>query len=118
MKAVRVLCRCDRVEDRLLVNVLGERNLHEDAVDRIVCVELVDQLQKRGLARVGGEVVVPRFDPDLGAALAFRSHVDVTRRVVPNEHRSEPRDHTLFGELGAGQSHLAPHLSGYSFPVD
>ena len=42
MKAVCVLCRCHRVENRLLVDMQRERNLHEDAVDGIVCVELVD----------------------------------------------------------------------------
>ncbi len=46
MEAVDVLDRLDRADDARLVDVVRERELDEDAVDRVVPVQLGDELEQ------------------------------------------------------------------------
>ena len=50
VEAVDVLGRIDRVDHALRIDLLRQRQLHQDAVDRVVGVELRDQRQQLGLA--------------------------------------------------------------------
>ena len=61
VKAVRVLLRQDRVQNELAVDLLRQRQLHEDAVDLRVAVDLVDQGQELGLARRGRQLTSDEF---------------------------------------------------------
>ena len=51
--------------------MLGQRKLHEEAVDRVVGVELRDLLQELVLGGVGREPDVARIDPDLRGRLVL-----------------------------------------------
>jgi hypothetical protein len=50
VEAVDILVGIDRVDDRLRVDLLGDRQLAEDTVDLRILVELLDQRQQLGLA--------------------------------------------------------------------
>ena len=51
VEAVDVLFRRDRLDDLAGIDVAGQRKLDQDAVDRGIGVELLDQREKIGLAR-------------------------------------------------------------------
>jgi hypothetical protein len=46
VEAVDVLGRVDRVDHRLVVEALGERELDEDSVDPVVAVQLLDEVEQ------------------------------------------------------------------------
>ncbi len=58
MEAVDVLGGIDGDQDLGRVEVFGQRQLDEDAVDRRIDVEAPDQLQQLGLRRVLGQLMV------------------------------------------------------------
>ena len=60
VEAVDVLVGIDRGQDRGLVDLLRQRQLHQDAVDAVVAVELLDQVEQLGLAGRGRQAVVER----------------------------------------------------------
>ena len=54
MEAVDVLARIDALGHALRIDLLRQRQLHQDAVDRGIGVERVDQRQQLGFRRVAG----------------------------------------------------------------
>jgi hypothetical protein len=54
MEAVDVLVGMIAVQHLLGIDVLGQRQLHQNAVARRIVIELVDEGQHVGLARLGG----------------------------------------------------------------
>ncbi len=101
VEAVDVLQRIDPLDDLVFVDVIGQRQLHQDAVDRRVRVELVDQRQDVGFGRVGGQVVIARRDAGLFACAALVADINPRGRVFPNE------DH---GQAGLRISPLGPRI--------
>ena len=67
MQAVGVLARVDALQRGVLVEVLGQRQLHDVAGALGVGVQLVDGLVELGLADVGGQIAADRVDAHLGA---------------------------------------------------
>ena len=63
MESVNVLVGVDGVDHRGLVDVLGERELDQDAVDLGIAIQLANQGQQFGLAGLGGERVLNDFMP-------------------------------------------------------
>ena len=90
MEAVDVLVRRDGVRHLRLVDVPRQRKLHEDPVDLVVRVQLVDEGEHVGLRGVGRQPDVAGVDPRLGRCLVLPRDVDVRGRVVADEHRREP----------------------------
>jgi len=71
VEAVHIFIRTDALEQQRGVQVLGQRQLHQDAVDGRVFVELVDQGEQIGLAGLGRQVVGAGEEADFFAILAF-----------------------------------------------
>ena len=67
----------------------GQRELHEDPVDRVVRVQVGDELEDLALGRVRGEAVVARVDPCLLRRPVLRADVRVRGGVVADEDRGE-----------------------------
>jgi hypothetical protein len=119
MEPVHVLGGGDCLDDDTFVDVVRQRNLHEDAVDRLVRVELADQAQQLRLRRGVGQVVAHRHEPALLAGGALVSDVDLRGRVVADEHDREPgATVTLRGEPVGLDSHLAPDVGCDRLAVD
>ena len=90
-EAVDVLVRRDRVRDLGRVQVRRQRQLHDDAVHRVVAVELADERQDFSLARFCGELARRRVDPAVGRRLRLALDVRKARRVRADEHHDQPR---------------------------
>ena len=84
--------RIDALEDRVGVDVLRQRQLHDVAVARRVGVELVDQRLDVGLGRVGGQLALDRVHPDRLGLPVLHADVQLRRRVGADEHRGDARD--------------------------
>ena len=56
MKTVYVLARIDRRDDTLWVDMFWQRQLHQNAVDRVVGIQARDQPQQFGFGRGGRQV--------------------------------------------------------------
>ena len=100
MEAVDVLDRVDGADHAPLVDLAGQRQLHEDAVDRVVGVQLRDELEQLRLARLLRQAQVACLDPDLERRLVLAPDVDVRGRIVADEHGREPdraREHRHLG---------------------
>src|ERR1700733_8153932 len=54
MEAVDIFGRIDRFEDFLCVNLRGERELDEDAIDFVATIQIIDDGEKFGGADCGG----------------------------------------------------------------
>ena len=104
-EAVHVFLRRERVEHRPGVDLSGQRQLHEHAVDRPVAVELPDQLEQRRLRGLLGEDVLEAGHASFLTGLRLAAHVDLRRRIVSDPDESQPRPH-------AGALLDLPHLRG------
>ncbi len=69
MEAVDVLVGVDGVQDLLGIDVLGQRQLNENAVDVLVRVQALHERQDLVLGRRLGELVLERLHADLDGLL-------------------------------------------------
>src|SRR5581483_11785062 len=96
MQAVGVLLGIDRQQRLLLVDLIRQRQLHDERIDRGIMVERVDLGLQVVPRDVGGELAVMRLDADLLAVVALGPHVGGRVGVVTDQDRAEPgRDATL-----------------------
>ena len=86
---VHVLVRVEGVDDRGGVDLIGKRQLDEDAVDLVRGVELPNEVEQLVLGDGPLRLAVDRPDPDLLAGLALAAHVDRGRGVVADQHRRQ-----------------------------
>ena len=89
MKPVDVLGGVDGADHAALVDVSGERQLHQDAVDRRVGVELGDEGQQVGLGEVGGARQRLGVEARLGGGARLGADVGLRRRVLADEHDAQ-----------------------------
>ena len=89
MQAVGVLRGVDALEDRVGVEVLRQRQLHDVPVARRIGVELIDERLDVGLRRVGRQLALDRVHADrLGLAVL---HPDVELRAGVGARRGPLR---------------------------
>ena len=72
-------------QDEALVDVVRQRQLHEDPVDGVVGVQLGDEREQVVLAGLGRQMMVVRLDPGLAGRLVLLADVDLGGRVVADE---------------------------------
>src|SRR5439155_59230 len=70
----------------LRVDLLGQRQLHEDAVDLLVRIETVHQRQQLRLRRLLGEAYGLMVKPRLLAGFALHAHVGGGGGVVSDQN--------------------------------
>ncbi len=94
MESIDVLGRINRHQNLLRVHLRGQRQLHQDPVDVVAAVEIFDQGQQ--LCRGGrfGRSQLLAVKADFLAGFDLAPHVNLRRRVVPDEHDSQPGTHT------------------------
>ena len=93
MEGVDVLERIDGLRARVLVDLLRQRQLHQDAVDRRVAVEPVDQGQKLVGGGFGRGAVQLAGDAGLLAGLLLVANVDLAGRVFAHQHGRQAGRH-------------------------
>jgi hypothetical protein len=74
-QSVDIFLRGDTGDHRVLIVVIGERQLDEDPIDGVIGAQLADQLQQPLGRGRSVEIVVDRVDPRLLGQLALRAHV-------------------------------------------
>ena len=89
MQAVDVLLRSDRVDRRVLVESIGQRELEQDRVNARVAVDLAEGRQQPLLRAPLGEQVVARRDADLVGRPLLAADVDLRRREIADQHHGE-----------------------------
>ena len=82
-----------------------QRQLHQDAVDRGIGIEPVDQRQQFGFRGAGRQVVVERPDADLLRRAALVAHVDGEAGSPPTSTTARPGP-----RLPAGDARVDPRL--------
>jgi hypothetical protein len=98
VEAVHVLLQADRAQDRLFVQVLGQRQLHQDAVDGRVGVQLAHQPFHFLLRGGSRELVAEALHAHLDAVFALHADVSLGRRVFAHEHGGQARPAAGGGE--------------------
>ena len=99
MEAVHVLVRIDRLDGRLRGDVGGQRQLHQDAVDRRIGVQASDLGDQRFLGRIGRQADRVRRDPDGTGRAILGAHIDRARRIVAHQHHRKAGSERQRGDL-------------------
>ena len=89
MEPVDILDGRDAAEHQRRVELLGQRKLDEDAVDRVVGIELGEQLLEMARIDVGREAVVEAGDAHLLGGFVLARNVDVRSGILADEHRGQ-----------------------------
>ncbi len=119
VEAVDVLHRQDRLGHRFLVDVPGQRQLDQDAVDGGVGIEPRDQVEQLDLRRRRRQVVGERAHAHRLGRPPLVADVDLRRRVLAHQHDGEPGSRATGGEPGSdGGRNLLGDARGARLAVD
>src|SRR3546814_15655872 len=75
----------------------GQRQLQQDAVDRLVGVELREQRLDLRLRRIGGQTMLEALHAGSTPRLPLRGDIEHARRTVADEHAPDDRKSILEG---------------------
>ena len=119
MKAVDVLRRIDRIEHARGVDLVGQRQLDQDAVHRGVGVERAQPGEQVALADVSRQLEQSAVDADLGGHSRLGAHVGPARRMVADQdHPQAGRTAVAGGESVDLGGDLGAQLRGRRLAVD
>ena len=104
MKAIHVLGRINAGKDPAFINVAGQGQLHQNAMDGAVGIAGVNQLQERILADIYREVVLFGMDAQGMGSVVFRPHIGLRGRVITHQNGGQARHNALGLELLHGNS--------------
>ncbi len=91
MKAVDVLGGIDALRHDVGIDVLRQRQLHQDAVDEGIGVEVADQLDELVLRHRFRQIVGIGFHPDGLGRPALVAHVDLRCWILAHQNDRETR---------------------------
>ena len=89
METVHVLVGVHRFQHRLVVNVVGEGELHDEPVHGRVVIQGTDRVQQRLLRDVGRMLHQGAFEANPGASFHFVTHIGPAGRVVTHQNGRE-----------------------------
>ena len=100
MKAVDILVRRDRIDNGSLVDLVWQRQLHQNAVNGIIRVQCVDQRQQFILAGGDSQAMFDRAHTGGGGAFDLVAHIDSAGRVLAYQnHGKRRRAANFLGQL-------------------
>ena len=118
MKAIHIFAGVNGGDDPALRNPARKRQLHQNAIHRVVVVELLHQRHNLGFGDRRVEVVVARQDPNLCAGPHLATDVDLAGGIGANPHHSERQRDALLCQ----QRRLLPDgrldALGHQLPVE
>ena len=101
MERIHVLFRVDRVDHRLLGDMLRHRHLAQDARNLGALVELRDQAEQLLLGGFRGKRILLAIKAAFGAGFLFIADVNLAGRVVAHDdNRKAGRNAFFFQRLG------------------
>ena len=118
-EAVHVLLRRNRIDNRLVADVLWHRQLDEDAVNRGIDVQVLDELDEFFLGRRLRQTDLARIHARFRAGLLLRGHVAHARRIVADENdRETGRNALLFLERLHSRRNLRAEIRRQLLAID
>ncbi|MPN34500.1 hypothetical protein SDC9_181994 [bioreactor metagenome] len=118
MEAIHVLGGRDGLDDLVVVNVLGQRQLHQDAVDARVVVQRFHAGQQFGLGHRRFVLFQHGMKARFLAGLYLVAHVDLRRLVVTHQNHRQTRRDSLGFERSGACSDFGAELSGEGLAID
>jgi len=119
MQPIDVLLGPDRLDHRIGIEMRGQRQLHQDAVDVGILVQRGHQRLKFGLRGVLGQGVLHRFEAALLGHAALGGDIDMGGRIIADNHHGEARPGAgLCLERRTGRTHLFDHARRDGFAVN
>ena len=91
VEPVDILGRINRVDHQILVQMFGQRQLHQNPVDLGIGVQLLDQRQQFRFGRLHVQLVLDRFHANLDGHLALGADIDLAGRVLSHQHNRQTR---------------------------
>ena len=111
--------RIDCLKHPLLVDLLRQRQLHQDAVDRRIAVEPVDQRQKFVGGGLGRRAMELADDAGLFAGLLLVPHIDLAGRIFADQNGGQARRHAGGAdERGHILGDFRPNLLGQGLSIE
>jgi hypothetical protein len=89
MKAIDIFVGVDGGNHCIGVDMAGQWELHEDAVDLCVAVQLPNKIEQRFLCRFGGQAVFETRHASFAARFALGADVHAARGVFPDKDDRE-----------------------------
>ena len=119
MESVDVLCRVDGLQHGVLVDVVRQWKLHQDAVNAVVVVQPLDRVQDVLLrCRAGQPDRLGHHSGLLGGPLLV-ANVHRGGGVVSDEHHGKTGHDAMLGaHLLHAIRYLGPDLLGYARSID
>ncbi|KNC19685.1 hypothetical protein AC792_04710 [Arthrobacter sp. RIT-PI-e] len=118
VQPVGVLGRVDPLEDRVGVEMRGQRELHDVPGGGVVGVQLVEDRLQLLLGDGVRQVPPHRGDAHLGAVAVLARHVGVAAGVLPHEHGAEPGRDAALAQHGHPLGEFRLDLRGGRLPVE
>ena len=118
-KPVHILGRINRVDHKVFVQMIGQRQLHQNTMHRRVIVQAVNQCQQIGLRGFGIQLVLIGIHPDLDGHLSLGAHINLRCGVFAHQHHGQTRrDAVIILQPRHMHRHLFPNLGRKGLAVD
>ncbi len=95
MEAIRILGRRDRLQDLALIDMIRQRQLHQDAVNPLIVVQFIDQGQQLCFGCLGRQFVLVGKNPGFFTGLFLHRHINAAGRIVANQDNGQTRRDAL-----------------------
>ena len=119
METIHVLGWIDGRDDFVRIDLLWQRQLHQDAVDLLVSIERRDQIDQLDFTGDGGQLVVESLHAGFRHRLGFIADVDFACRVFADQNNGEARHDTAIATQAMdGIRHLATQVRRDCLAVD
>jgi hypothetical protein len=118
VEAVHVLGGGDGFNHLVRINVGGQGQLHQDAVDARVIVERIHAGQQFGLGHRGIVLLQHRVQARVGAGLDLVAHVDLAGLVITHQHHGQAGRQSTGLEGSGACGDVAAQLGGQCVAVD
>ncbi len=90
-EAIHILRRGNGGDDRIRIQVLGQRELHQNAMHGGVIVEILNNGEQFRLGSLAGELVLEGGHAGLNRGSGLVADVDFGRRIVPDQNHGKAR---------------------------
>ena len=96
VEGIYILFGVDSEQDLFLIKVLRQGQLHQNAVNALVMIQLVDQREQLRLGRISRKLEALRVKADLLAGAVLVAHVNLRCGVLTHNHHGKARSVTVF----------------------
>ena len=119
MEAIHVFVGIDGVDNGVGINLVWQRQLHQDSVHIRIRVQLIDQTQQFSFARSVRELMLKGFHAGLERLLALVAHIDLACRILAYQHDRQAGGESMIALQAADcRTHALSQTLGKCLTVD